>query len=487
MARQFHDLERGILITGENSSTGIAIIQGTDAPTGLTADQSAAPIGSLYIRSNGQLYQKIANGGAPADFELNGSSSAVVGAWRSEKIVLVTNDVQGAGTRDMVASPFTDDEGTAVPISDFIIGKYIISDADGTPALLEITNKVGDDVTFSVGATPLSQDDTFLCQHYLPDSPDDQEKEAIVNYNGSVIIKISDINWNFADGINMASTYSAVNGTITNADTVNSAIEKLDGNQQDITTLSGEAQGAVDHGTFAGTTIADNRTTKQALQDLESAHEETDQNVDDLITLSGRPENSTDHGTFTGDIISDNTTTNNALQELETELVDTRDNTDDLITLSGRPENSTDHGTMDQGDILSDASTSNALFKETDAELTRQRGKSSGGPITSSTTVDSVLVDSVSAAKWLVTIEDVATPSRKVHLEIFAGHNGHAAGDATTVDDTVFAKLKLGSTFNYTVSVTLTGATTAQAMNLVVSSGEASGVNVYAKRTEVLF
>lgn len=47
---------------------------------------------------------------------------------------------------------------------------------------------------------------------------------------------------------------------------------------------------------------------------------EIDGNVDDLITLSGVAENSTDLGTFSGAIISDNTDIKTALQELETQL-----------------------------------------------------------------------------------------------------------------------------------------------------------------------
>jgi len=142
---------------------------------------------------------------------------------------------------------------------------------------------------------------------------------------------------------------------------------------------------------------------------------------------------------------------------------------------------------MDQGTILSDSATTNALLKEVDAELTRQQGKSSSLGVTTATTVDQVLVDDVSACKWLITIQNAASPANKQHFEIFAGHDGHASADATSVDDTQYAKLKLGSNFNNTISITLSGSGGTQFMNITVASTEPSGVNVYAKRIEVLF
>lgn len=436
MARENFSIEKGLQIYQVNSDLSISILTGDTAPAG-TGDQANAEIGSLYIRrGTGELYQKTADAGAPADWELNGTSSAGVNRWRSELVDVITNDTQGAGSRDVVASPFADDDD-GLAGTDFTIGHYIISDADGTPVLLEVTNVVGDTVTFAV-ASALVDGDAFITSKYLPD-PAGQENQAMVVFSGGVMVKIADFDWSLANSINLTGSYNPQNGTIAGGNSVEEAIEKLDGNQLDLTTLSGVAQGSTDLGTFTGTTIPDAQTNKQALQALETAYEETDQNVDDLITLSGVA------------------------------------------------ENSTDNGTMDQGTILSDSATTNALLKEVDAELTRQQGKSSSLGVTTATTVDQILVDDVSACKWLITIENAASPANKQHFEIFAGHDGHASADATSVDDTQYAKLKLGSNFNNTISVTLSGTGGTQFMNITVASTEPSGVNVYAKRTEVLF
>jgi hypothetical protein len=468
MARNFFGLEKGVDIYAENGALQARILTGSAAPDGL-GDQGTAPIGSLYIRTNGELYQKVANAGNSSDYLLNGSSNASVGTWRGESLVLVTNDTQGAGVRDVVASPFADDDGTAVPLAAYVVGKYIISDADGTPALLEITNVAGNNVTFAAAGSPLAQDDTFICQYYLPDVPDSQEQQAIVNYNGSVVLKIGDINWNFADGINMAAGYSAQNGSISSSDSVNSAVEKLDGNQQDLITLSGVAQGAVNLGSFTGATIPDSQTVKQALQSLETAYEETDQNVDDLISLSGVAENAVNLGSFTGDIIADNQTVKAALQDLETELVDTRQNTDDLISLSGVAENSSNLGAFSSpGSFLLTATETikSALQKLADYLFGVKVTQTTG--VQALTTVDSLAHASYKRVQWIVEVFETATPANREGFTI------DALTDGTSVDDTKYSKLKLGANIGASAVVAISGAN----LLLQVSATPSCTVNV---------
>lgn len=250
MGRIGFGIEKSLRIYAENSLTDfVDVLFGGAAPGGDTGEQDAAPIGSIFLRTNGELYQKIADTDSASDWQLNGASSATIGTWRPETLVAVTGEVQGAGTRDMVANPFSDDDGTTLPIGEFVVGKFVITDAFGTPVLLEITDVTGDDVTFALAENELVSNDTFVVRNYLPD-PEGFENTAIVNFNGSIILKIADVDWNFADGIQMASSYASQNGSITSADSVNSAIEKLDGNQQDIQTLTGVAQGETVLGAF---------------------------------------------------------------------------------------------------------------------------------------------------------------------------------------------------------------------------------------------
>lgn len=437
MSRQFFGVEKGFDIYLENSDTFVRYIIGVAAPDGL-GDQATAPIGSLYQRIGvGELYQKIANAGSAADWELNGSgSSSATPIFRNIVTRAATGDVLAAGSVD--PSSFSDNDDGLDGL-DYAIGEYLIGGVGGTPILFEVTAVTSaSDITIAAAAPALADNDGFIVRTYHPD-PAGQENTAGVMYQNGNIIKLFDVDWSSAVAITLSSGYSAQNGTPTIGDSVEVAIEKLDGNQQDLTTLTGVAQGSTDLGTFTGNILGDTETIKSAFQTMETFVEEVDQNVDDLITLSGRPENSVDHGAMTG------------------------------------------------GDILSDSETTNGLFLEIDAELTRQRGKSSAAGVTTATVVDQVIVDDVSSVLWMVTIENAAAPVNKRHIIVHAGHDGHAAADAVNSDDTEFAKLKQGSNFNYTVSVILNGAAGAQEMRLSVASTEPSGVNVYAKRIENLF
>jgi len=92
--------------------------------------------------------------------------------------------------------------------------------------------------------------------------------------NGELYKKIADTNapsdWSaLAD--DLLSGYTPVNGDPANGDTLQEAIEKLDGNQDDIQDLTGASQGETDYGTmFTGSIIPDNSNIKESLQALET-------------------------------------------------------------------------------------------------------------------------------------------------------------------------------------------------------------------------
>ncbi len=107
--------------------------------------------------------------------------------------------------------------------------------------------------------------------------------------------------------------------------TVKAAAQALETQMDDLVSLAGAGASTGHLGTFTGTTIADSQTIKTALQSLETLLETTaaeqtedEQNTDDLITLSGVNENAVDLGTFSGGTIADNVTVKAALQSLET-------------------------------------------------------------------------------------------------------------------------------------------------------------------------
>ena len=108
-----------------------------------------------------------------------------------------------------------------------------------------------------------------------------------------------------------------------------SALTEVDGNVNDIITLTGIAENVSTLGTFSGSTIADDSSIKAALQSLETTLEtketqavvaEINSNADDLISLTGVSENTTNLGTFSGSTIDNSVTIKAALQALETAI-----------------------------------------------------------------------------------------------------------------------------------------------------------------------
>ena len=120
---------------------------------------------------------------------------------------------------------------------------------------------------------------------------------------------------------------AAINDDENFVTTITNLIDANETHIDNVATLTGVAKDSANLGTFTGSTIADSSTLKGALQSLETALEtkaasavvtEIDGNVDDLITLSGVAEQQTGLGTFTGSTISDGATIKDALQDLET-------------------------------------------------------------------------------------------------------------------------------------------------------------------------
>ena len=287
--------------------------------------------------------------------------------------------------------------------------------------------------------------------------------------------------------VQLSAGYLAANGTVAIGDSFEEAIEFIVGNQDDIQTASGLSQGAVDYGTFTGSTLSDSLASKALFQEIELAHEEVDQNVNDLITLSGVAENATDLGAFAGGTtITDNSTVKAALAEIEIAHEEVDQNVNDLITLSGVSENASDLGTF-SGNTVPDTSTVKAAIQSLESALELVEGgfAASGSGVTTITVVDSLLVDDVHSIEWELVAWEEATPANKIFQKISALHNGTAAADATVADESAHTKLKVGANFNVVASVDLNGATTAQVMRLSLTSSTA-GIAYEIRRTGVL-
>ena len=200
---------------------------------------------------------------------------------------------------------------------------------------------------------------------------------------------------------------AALNDDANAASSLTTLINNNEIHIDNMATLTGAAKDAVNLGTFSGSTISDNQTVKNALQDMETAFEEADANTDSLISLSGIAENATvynpDGGTadFTGTTLAGvDLTIKSALQALgskcdtnangisseastrasaDTTLTNAQNeltlNQDNLVTLTGVAENSEHLGTF-TGSTIADNVTIKAALQalETACELSTDDG-----------------------------------------------------------------------------------------------------------------
>jgi len=170
---------------------------------------------------------------------------------------------------------------------------------------------------------------------------------------------------NILDGATLSTT------ELNYVDGVTSSIQpQIDAATSDITDLrdlSGTSDGETSLGDFDGVTISANRNIKQALQELETSVESKGSGssltalttaVGDLNTLSGVSQNETDLGEFTGSTIADDRTIKEALQDLETEL---EDGAGSLTADSGTADYANGTVTIAGGTGLTTSATSETL------------------------------------------------------------------------------------------------------------------------------
>lgn len=431
MARDFFRLEKGLHITGENSDAGIKVLFGSVA-AGSIAEHDQAEQGSVYHRTNGELYLKTLTGTGEDKWIRTATLNDVTNIrWRDEKVVALTQQaapISGA-TIDLAATPLSDDEAPFLTGADFTAGvSHILFGKGGTPKIMLVSVVAGDVITLVDAVTPLQNNFAYIVANYLPDSPDSQEKQAIVLFNGTDYVKIADFNWEFADGIKMAAGYTAGSGDPSSSDTVQTAIQKVDGNVDALNSAVGVAQGATNMGAYTGSTIlTDSVSAKQNIQELGT---EAKALRDSLGNTAG----SSSMGVYTGDILTDNVTAKQNIQELSSYIEDSTKRT--IATGVTTPVN-----------------------------------------------LDSILVDGYEGAVWDVVAILESDRTRKQMLTIAATHNGTPTLDADATDDTVYSRLRVGATFSFNVDTILSGTGAAQVMALQVSASAA--VTVKAVRRVV--
>lgn len=213
----------------------------TGLATKLSLDGSLAMTGALNMGSqqiNFMQDPSIASDGATKGYVDSQIALVATGASFREFCKVFTADLAPANdTALSTLLPFSDDELPQLVIGDFSDGDYIMFEADSvSPKLRRIYDDAGTLKVTSVGVTQPAKGYLYNVRYNLLDSPSNQENAAgyILPDAGLALIKVYDYDWNNSEGIAVGGTFTPASGTINASDSVHVALEKLQGNINDL-------------------------------------------------------------------------------------------------------------------------------------------------------------------------------------------------------------------------------------------------------------
>lgn len=411
MSQQFFEVEKGLSIDGL-----VAFLTGAGAPAGTAGSDSAlAGVGSQYLdHSSGDLYtKKLAGAGADRWQRLASSSEIATLSWREPVLcadtvstVLPTKAALEAAQGVVLAN------GSRVLFTALVAaGANNIYVWDGANFVEEVSNQESTgDMTYVVDG--LSAGKTY---GYSKDSV----WVVIGQQDATEIAFIRAFIGKDSNG-NVLPSYSSA-FYINNGDTLLTAAGKLD------TALKGLSDALSNE----ITTRSDNDAAQQA--EIDAIEAGAGLNANGGYTPNGA---SNYLGTATSLKSADN------LLDAQLKLVD--DAVQSLQTTVAQ-----------DGALLDDARTEKAE-----------------SAVTTTITVDEVTVQQVDVVKWIVYARgsDSGDAGNRQVIEILALHDGTLTVDATNVDHTKYAKLKMGNITGLTINVDLTGAGALQKLRLRVGS-----------------
>lgn len=173
-----------------------------------------------------------------ADTALQNAINAISSSlqWRSMAKAATGDAGLNAAANDTALSsllPFSDDDAPEMVIGDFAAGDYLLSKNGASSKIFIIWDDAGTLKVTDVGVAALAAGDTFMVANDLPDTPANQESQAIYTYTGTDIIKVGDFDWSLATGIDLSGSFVSTTGVVAAGDSVEAAIAKLVGNLAD--------------------------------------------------------------------------------------------------------------------------------------------------------------------------------------------------------------------------------------------------------------
>lgn len=375
-------------------------------------------INTNYITVNSSLYTKVSLLDGQVKTNTTAITALEVGmTWYggdAPKVITDDVDLRAAsnGTALSTLLPFSDDDGTQLVIGDFIAGDLLCSRDNGTDnqKIFSVYDDTGTLKVTVSGVDQLVSGNVFFVKYNLPAGAS-YEGRAAYRYDGTDIVLHIDLDFETANTIQTTSGYTASSGDPTAEETVETILEKIDGNVDAVNSSMGIAQGAVNMGTYTGTLIPDNETTKQNIQTLETKTEIIDGNVDNVNSQIGRAQSDTDMGTYTGDIIPDNESAKQNIQSLETETEIIDGNVDNINSQIGRAQSDTDMGTY-TGSLIPDNETAKQNIQTLETEVEKSRIEIDDTLVaTVQKTVDTIALTGSHGYQWDIIIYETATPA----------------------------------------------------------------------------
>lgn len=411
MTQKLFEVERGLLIEGT-----VSFLTGSGAPTGVGGtDQALAGIGSMYLDSSlGRLYMKKTAGSGSDKWERMADVTEVsVLSWREPVLVVDTASTTLPGSNVV--------DGETIPVNGRVLFASL-SGGGGSNVYIwngatwdeDSNQESAGDMVYVIGGTNAGK--TYGYSAASTWVVIGQAASDEINYIRAFIGKGS--------SGNVLPTYSST-FYVANGDTLQTAVGKLD------TALDVVADALSNEITTRGNADA-------ALQS----------EIDAIEAGAGLNSNGTYSPVGGTNYISTATSLKNADVLLDAQLKTVSD----------------------------DVALIQAAQASMSTLLAAARTESDALSVTAAVTLDEVATQQVAVCKWIVFVRgsSVGDAGNREAIEVLAMHDGTVTVDATDVDFTKYAKLKLGNITGLNISVDVAGAGALQRMRLRVSSTMAS-------------
>ena len=492
-----------------SNSSDISDLQGA---TGVT-DGNIDYANNNYIADNDSL--KVAAEKLDSQVKTNADAIASITtslSWKKNvKALTADADLNSASNGDALSTllPFSDDEGTQLAIGDFADGDFILSQNGTSSKLFYVrddagTLKVEDSTGTGVPADmeALANGHTFYVKYDLADSPDAAENSAIFAYNAVNLVKIGDFDWDLATGINLSGSYSASAGSVASGDTIEAAIQKLDGNvAANSSSISTNASGISTNASGISTNVGNISTNTSGISTNASA-------ITGLQTGSGVSSGTIDYAN--NNYIVDDDSLKVAVEKLDAQIATNASgistnasgistNSSGISTNSSAITNlqgalgaaseaaidySSNNYVVDGVDAISSIGVLDSNLKTVADSVGSLQNHSNSDAVTTETVVSEALVDEADNIQFKIVVKNA---SGKYSAIVDCLHDGKSTdlgdasnADATVVDYSAFSEQVVGTEPTFSMSVELGGTGASQKVELRISAG--TGVDVRAYR-----